>query len=163
MAHLILFASAILVPVIILTVLRIDASLVFLSLCLGEVLVQYVAGDTISLVTTFYSHTSLLSDNTLKIIILFLPVVLTAIVMIHSVKKSKLLFNIFPALGAGLLGVLLVEPLLSAGLRGSLDASSLWKHFTQAQTLVILVSAVVSLAFLWVSRRGSKSGDGKHH
>ncbi len=38
-------AAIVLVPVIVLMFFRINAALVFLSLCLGSVLVQFVAGD----------------------------------------------------------------------------------------------------------------------
>jgi len=157
MSQTVLFVAAILVPVIVLTVLRVDAAMAFLSLCLGYVLVHFVSTDAISLLTTVYPHASSFSESTIKIIFLWLPVVLTIVAMFHSVHGVRVILNILPALGVGALGVILLEPLLSPGLRGALAGSSLWSQFQQAQTLVVGLSSLVSLVFLWLRRRGGKA------
>jgi hypothetical protein len=156
--HLILLAVAALLPVIILTLLRVDAAVAYLSLCLGYVLVQFVGNDTVSLVTAFSPHVSSVSENDIKIVFLWLPVILTMIVMFHSVSGPKTLLNIAPALGVGLLGVLLVEPLLSPSIQNSLIRTSLWKNFLMAQTLIVGLSAILALSFLWIGHR-----TGGHH
>lgn len=46
-------AAIVLAPVVLLMVLRVNAALVFLSLCLGDVLVQFTANDANSFLTTF--------------------------------------------------------------------------------------------------------------
>ncbi len=155
-------AVAILAPIVVLTVLRVDAAMAFLSLCLGYVLVHFVSGDAVSLLTTFSPHASNLSQSTIKIIFLWLPVVLTTIAMFHSVKGSKVFLNILPAIGVGVLGLLLVEPSLSPGIRGALAASSYWRQFQQAQTLIVGLTSLISLVFLWTQSRSGKS-DKKHH
>ena len=163
MANSVLFLSAILLPVVVITILKVDAAVVFLSLCLGSVLVQFLSGDAVSFITTFYPHASSYSLDTMKIFLLFLPVVLTVIVMFHSIKGHKILLNLLPAIGVGALGVLLVQPLLSQGLRNSLEASSLWQHFNQAQTLIVGASSLLALLFLWMGRKGGRAKDSKNH
>jgi len=153
-------AAIILAPVLVLTVLRVDAVIVYLSLCLGEVLVKFIAGDAISLVSALFPHASTLSNNSTELILLFLPVVLTIVVMFHTVSGLKVPVNLIPALCTGLLGILLVEPLLTPGMRGSLQSSSLWEHFVQAQTLIVGLSALIVLVFLWVQRRSSHHSSG---
>ena len=49
-------SAIVLVPAVLLMVLRINAALVFLSLCLGNVLVQFVAPDAHSFLTLFSAH-----------------------------------------------------------------------------------------------------------
>lgn len=150
-------------------VLRINAALVFLSLCLGAVLVQFVAGDTNSFLAMFSSsHTAqsvaASGNSAVKLGLLLLPVILTAIFMIHTVKGSRLVLNILPAAGVGLLGGLLVVPLLSAGLSHNIVNSSLWGQAQRAQDLIVGLSAVVCLFVLWLQR--PKTGEdkhGKHH
>jgi hypothetical protein len=156
-SHLIELLVIVLAPVILFTLLRIDATLVFLSLCLGDVLVSFVGNDTSSFVTTFFPHASSLSTDTIEIILLALPAVLTAIAMIKTVKGSRLLLNIIPAICTGSLGVLLIEPLMSAGTRGALEHTTLWQHIVQAQTLIVGVSAIVIVVFLWLQHRQSSS------
>lgn len=153
-------------PVLILLLLRVNATLVFLSLCLGSVLVQYVAPDTRSFIALFSSHgasVSSTSDNTIKLVLLLLPVVLTTVFMIRTVRgKGKLVLNALPAVGVGLLGALLIVPLLSAGLRHNIVLSDLWQQVEKAQVLIVGSSALVCLLVLWL-QRPKTGGEGKHH
>lgn len=145
--------------------LRINATLVFLSLCLGAVLVQFVATDANSFLQLFSAKVPANVDtgnDTVKIFLLLLPVVLTAIFMIKTVKGTpKLLLNALPALGVGLLGALLVVPLLPPGLSHNIVDSSLWNEVQKAQNLIVGSSALVCLLVLWLQR--PKTGGDKHH
>lgn len=147
-----------------LMVLRVNATLVFLSLCLGDVLVQFVAPDANSFFQLFSAKIPDNLDNgndTIKIILLLLPVVLTAIFMIRTVRgHGRLLLNILPAAGVGLLGALLVVPLLPPGLSHNIVHSSLWDQLLKAQNLIVGASALVCLLVLWLQR--PKTGEGKH-
>ncbi|MDB5185039.1 MAG: hypothetical protein JWN38_847 [Candidatus Saccharibacteria bacterium] len=163
----IILAAIVLVPVVVLMALRINAALVFLSLCLGNVLVQFVADDAnwfVSLVGAAKAGSSVASGNNLiKIILLLLPTVLTAVFMIRTVHgKARLALNILPAAGVGLLGGLLIVPLLSAGLSHNIVGSSVWHQVSMAQDLIVGVSALICLFVLWLQR--PKAGhDEKHH
>lgn len=157
MTPLVLFGLLVLVPVLVAMVLRINAAVLFMSLCVGQVLVQFIAGDTGSFVATFGGHSSNVSESTIRLALLLVPPIMTAAFMIHSVHRGiKSILNILPALGVGLLTALLVEPLLSPSFQHTLERSSLWHQVSQAQTLVVGLSALLSLLFLWVQRRGSR-------
>jgi hypothetical protein len=156
-------AAIVLVPAIVLMVLRINAALVFLSLCLGNVLVQFVASDASTWLTTFSSShgqvTVAATHNNIKIALLLLPAVLTAIFMIRTVSSTpKVVLNVLPAIGVGLLAALLVVPLLASNLSHNIIASSLWWNAQQAENVIIAGSAVVCLVILWMQR--PKSGGG---
>jgi hypothetical protein len=154
-------------------VLRINAAIVFLSLCLGDVLVQFVAGDTNSFMTMFLATKSHAvssintSSTTVKLVLLLFPVVLTAVIMIKTVKGAKLILNILPAAGVGLLGGLLVVPLLANGLSANIIKSSLWTQAQRSQDLIVGASALTCLLVLWLQRPKSGGGGeekhGKHH
>jgi hypothetical protein len=165
----IILGAIVVVPIIVLMVLRINAALVFLSLCLGDVLVQFVAGDTNSFMSVFSSsHTvqSIASSGSAtKLILLLLPVILTAIFMIRTVKGARLALNILPSAGVGLLGSLLVVPLLSAGLAHTIIDSSLWVQAQRAQDLLVGASALVCLLVLWLQRprTGGEDKHSRHH
>ena len=122
----IILGAIVLIPVLILMVLRINAALVFLSLCLGYVLVQFVADDAnsfVSLIKTAPGADKVANTNNfIQLLLLLLPVVLTSLYMIKTVKGAKLFLNIFPAAGVGMLGALLVVPLLSKGLADNIVA-----------------------------------------
>jgi hypothetical protein len=160
----IILAAIVLVPVIILMFLRINAALVFLSLCLGDVMVQFIAPDANSFLALFSAHVPKgidTGDNAIKIILLLLPVILTAIFMIRTVHgNSKLALNLLPAAGVGLLGGLLIVPLLPGSLSYNIIDSSLWSQAQQAQDLIVGGSSVVCLFVLWLQR--PKAGSSKH-
>ncbi|HSX46241.1 MAG TPA: hypothetical protein VLG27_04560 [Candidatus Saccharimonadia bacterium] len=163
-------AAIAVLPVVVLMVLRINASLVFLSLCLGSVLVQFVAKDTSDFLTLHADQVSgnisNAGSNTIKLVLLLLPVTLTAIFMIRTVNgHAKLALNALPAVGVGLLGALLVIPLLPPGLSHNIVRAPLWSDVTRAQDLIVGASALVCLLVLWLQRpkAGKHDKHGKKH
>lgn len=161
-------AAIMMIPVVALMVLRINAALVFLSLCLGDVLVQFVAHDANDFLATLSNSRitapTSVSQSTVHIVLLLTPVVLTAVFMIRTVRgHSKLLLNTLPAAGVGLLGALLVVPLLPPGLSYNIINSSLWAQVTRAQDLIVGSSALVCLLVLWLQRpKTGSEGKRKH-
>jgi hypothetical protein len=157
----------VLAPVILLMILRINAALVFLSLCLGGVLVQFTANDASSFLTTFsgsHTVTSVTTSNSnVKIALLLLPVILTTLFMIRTVQgNSRLLLNALPAAGVGLLGALLVVPLLPPGTAHNIIDSSLWEQVQRTQALIVGSSALVCLLVLWLQRPKAGHKHRKH-
>lgn len=149
--------ALVLIPAVVLMVLRINATLVFLSLCLGDVLVQFVTNDASSLTHTL--PTTVTNDN-LKLGLLLIPPILTAVFMIKTIHDSaRLLLNLLPAAGVGLLGALLAVPLLPSSMSKNIVGSSLWSQVTGAQGWIVGATAVVCLIVLWLQR--PKAG-GKH-
>lgn len=146
------------VPIVLLMALRVNATLVFLSLCLGDVLVQFVSTDASSILTAMGIH---LGAETIKLFLLAVPVVLTTIFMIRTIRgTSRLLLNAFPAAGVGFLGALLIVPLLPPGTTHNVTSSSLWAQVQNAQVLIVSLSTLICLLVLWLQR--PKAGEGKH-
>jgi hypothetical protein len=155
---------ALLTPIIILTVLRINAAMVFLSLCLGYVLVQFVANDADSLISFLAPDTDSLSASTLKLGMLLTPAVLTAMIMAFSIHgRLRSLLNILPAAGVSVLGFLLAVPLFTPGLHYAIQSQTLWQEISQAQAMIVGVSAFISLVFLWALRRSLSHSERGHH
>jgi hypothetical protein len=152
MNPLVLIAVMAIAPVVLLLLLRVNAAMVFLSLCLGSVLVQFVGRDAQSLVNLF-SGTHAVNSYGVSLGLLLLPAVFTMLVMIATVRgKIALILNLLPALSVGLLALLLAEPLFSPGLRGTIGATSAWQQVERAQVLVVSLGAIISLLFLWLQR-----------
>lgn len=84
--------------------------------------------------------------------------------MIRTVSgKTKTLLNVIPAVGVGLLGALLVVPLLPPGLSHDIVHSSLWHQVQQAQNLIVGTTAVSCLLVLWLQRPQAGGKHGKKH
>lgn len=166
MNPLIILVILLAVPIVLLMALRINAALVFLSLCLGNVLVQFIGPDASTILASASAHpvrTALPNQSYINFFLLLLPVILTMVIMIHSVKGAKLAFNILPAIGVSLLGVLLAVPLLSSGTTDSIVTLPLWHKLASLQSLVLSVSAMLCLMLLWMQRPKPHKEEGKHH
>ncbi len=156
------------VPFIALMALRINASLVFLALCLGNVLVQFVGPDAATILSSTTARTPggvAPSQSIINLALLLLPVALTMVIMIHTVKGAKLAFNTLPALGVSVLAALLAVPLLSEELTGSITSLGLWDKLQSLETLILTATTLLCLLFLWMQRPKKKHDDegGKHH
>lgn len=149
-------------PIVLFTLFRINAVMVFLSLCLGEVLVRYVASDANSMLSLFAPGISPIGLSMVQLIVLLLPVVLTSIFMVLSIEGSgKIVTNILPAAGVGLLGVLLVVPLLPNAAQSAIQQGAIWPQLAKLQALIVGFTAVLSLVYVWSQRRKHKFGKEK--
>ena len=147
-------------PALLLMLLRANAALVFLSTCLGAVLLQLVGTDANDFFGMFLPS---LSGNNLQIALLLLPVILTSVFMIKSVEGGKLLFNLLPTIGTGFLLSLLLVPLLPGGESYALQHSQSWEAIQKLQALAIGASALICLLFLWMQRPKHHGKHKKHH
>lgn len=81
--------------------------------------------------------------------------------MIRTVHgSSKQLLNVLPAIGVGLLGALLVIPLLPPEASDMLLEATLWQQAENIQGTIVGATAVVCLLVLWLQR--PSSGGSKH-
>ena len=165
MTPVVLLSCIVLVPVVVLMLLRVNAALVFLSLCLGSVLTRFLGPDTNSLLGLFSAHAPNnigLSQITAQLVLLALPVIVTTLFMIKSVPKGfKLMFNLLPAIGVGSLAALLAVPLLPATTAHKIMTTSLWLQAMRAQDLIVGISALICI-FALLSVRPPKSHGDKH-
>lgn len=145
--------AALVVPALVFIILRINASLIFLSLCLGTVLVQYVAGETVTLMHLATAHVSPISTSSVKLLLLVAPAAVTTVVTLFSVRgRIKGVFNILPSFAASSLLVLLAVPMLPPGIGHALQLQPTWHYLSNAESLAVAAGAVVSLLFLWTQR-----------
>jgi len=151
-----IFIGLLVVPVLLITLLRVNAPMVFLSLCLGYVIMHFLGADARIFADMFMPQASA-STAVLHLMLLLSPAVLTTIFMIRTVKGSKRLLNLLPALAVGSLTALLVVPVLSSDVSQSITKLSLWQQFVRMQDLVVGVGALISLLFLWMQRPHTSS------
>ncbi len=146
--------GTLLIPVLVLAMLRVNAIVVFLSLCVGQVLVTYVAKDPVSFVAFISPHSGTLSTTALELTILFVPVVLTCVMMVFSVPRGiKSMLNMIPALGVTAMAALLTEPLLTNGLRHTIEAEALWQQLRVLQPVIVGATAFIAVIALWFQRK----------
>lgn len=164
MSHDVILIASLVVPVLLFVVLRANAAMIFLSVCLGAVLVEHVAPDAILALGSFSSKPNSFSATTIELVLLLAPAVMTTVVTALSVHgRAKIALNFVPAAAASMLAVLLVVPLLPRGLAFALMSQPTWRMLSNAEALVIGLGALVSLFFLWTQRRSFRQHDKRKH
>lgn len=160
--YLAVLAALVLLPVLVITILRVNGAIAFMSLCLGSVLVTYTSGDVTSVFGSFSaSHNSLTTNQWVQLGLLVVPFLLTILFTRGSVKGGKKVTNVIPALATGLLFALLLVPLLPADTQHHIHHLQAWRQISDAQTGVILGGAFFSLVFLLITHRKKHDDEGK--
>jgi hypothetical protein len=163
MTEAILFGVAI-VTVVVLLISKTNAGLVFLSLCAGNTLLQF-ADKNLSYINTKLEENNLtsrfiVSNGLLRIIIVLVPVVVIVIFAKHYRGRSQWLMQLFPAIATGMLGCLIIIPLLSASAQNSIATSGTWSLIQKYQIPIVAVGLLIAIADVIHS---SHSGRPKHY
>ncbi|HSX17423.1 MAG TPA: hypothetical protein VLH86_04985 [Patescibacteria group bacterium] len=164
MSHDLALILALGVPTLMIVVLRINAAMVFLSLCAGAVLVEYVAPQADDLMNLITPRAGAVSNSTLALILLLAPAIVTSVVTLLSVNgRVRVLVNALPAAAASMLAVLLAVPQLPKNIADAFEKGQAWSILSKAEALVVGGGALMSLFFLWSQRRNFKQHDKRRH
>jgi hypothetical protein len=164
MPHDLTLILALAVPALAIVTLRLNGAMMFLSLCLGSILVQYVGTNTNDLLDLISPQAGNFSKGTVDLALLLAPALVTGVVTIFSTHgRLRVLLNILPALATSLLAVMLAVPLLSPQLAAGIERESLWRVISHAESIIVSSGAVVSLLALWTQRRSFKGNDDHRH
>lgn len=150
----IILAVIVFAPLVVLTLLRANAAVAFLALCLGSVLGGFVSKDLVNALTGYIAPPTDITDTIAALILLWLPVVLVAIFMMKTIAPKQRVINALPALAVGLLGVLLTVPFLSVDLQSQIRATEWYGYIETYKAIVVIVGTVVSLGLLRMRKHG---------
>lgn len=157
MTHNLALIIALGVPTLALVVLRVNAAMVFLSLCAGAVLVQYVSPQANDFMKFITPHANDISNSTVALGLLLAPAIVTSVVTLLSISgRIRVMTNILPAVASSMLAVLLAFPLLPKHIAATFEKQQAWHILTKAEALVVGAGAIISLFFLWSQRRNFK-------
>jgi len=140
-------AALILSPVVLTFLLKSNAALSFLALCVGFVLSTSVIGDLKQLLSEMNLS---VTNSTLAISLLVLPLVLTLLLTRKSNTKGlKLWLQLLAALGTGGLLALSVAPVINASWL-DLSKSDVWDNILKIQSGIVGAGALLSFALVWL-------------
>ena len=158
----IVLAVAIGLPILIILLLRSEAAIVFFSLCAGTVLLQFVGDNAVLAADAMIPGGD--PEMATRLVLLLAPYVLSIYLLRKSVPSTKLFYNILPAIGTGLSGVLLVAPHLPYGAVQALTDGPFWSGLDTSQDLIVGGTMLVSLLSLWLMhRKAHEKGHKKKH
>jgi hypothetical protein len=157
-----ILVGAVILPAIVIVALRTNAAMVFFALCGGSVLVTLM-GEDIKLVAQSIGKGNAVLPIAALIGMLVAPAILAIIFLRGSVSKPKMMLQLLPAIATGVVGVLLVVPLLTPEAQKIVADNMLWQRYSQFQPVALLVGVFGSLVVAAFTARGQKHEDKKKH
>ena len=146
-------------PLVVTFLLKNDAALSFLVLCLGFVLSVSVIGDLKQLLI---EQNLSVTESTLGLVLLLAPLIITMLLTRKTAGKGfKFYLHLATALACGGLLALSLGPILNTSSYINLYESQIWKNLDKIQSIVIGAGAALSLLLIW-SKSVGKSGKKKH-
>ncbi len=147
------------IPIALGLLLRVSAMLVFLSLVVGQLFVQFLADDVEFAIRAFVK-----GDAYSALVLLLAPVAITLLVARKSVPASKLLINIPFLIMTGLTVAVLAIPLLPNHIEAQIYTTKTGNALRQTQDDIIGITGLLNLAFVWFTYRSKSHGHhGKRH
>lgn len=151
----ILIWTVLILPLVLGIVFRVGAPHLFFSLMAGELLARFFGHDVEKLASD--SISSQAPDRYGELILLILPMLLTAFFMRGTVTKSKTILNIIPLAITGVVLGAFVFPLLSLGLQDQINETFVGGWILNLNRSIIGVVVVFQLIYLWLFGRSEKS------
>ncbi|MEX0881335.1 MAG: hypothetical protein WEC17_01515 [Candidatus Saccharimonadales bacterium] len=140
--------ALILSPAVLTFLLKSNAALSFLALCVGFVLSTSVIGDLRQLLSEMNLS---VTNSTLAITLITLPLVFTLLLTRKANTRGlRLWTQLLTALLAGGLLALSIAPVITTGWL-DLSKSEVWKNLIKIQSGVIGAGALLSFALVWLN------------
>jgi len=165
MTHELYFLVVGLIPVILIFIFSVNAIYLFFSLLIGYLLTNLLPGNVNRLVNLLSSteiiHVSRTYNS--RLVILYLPVVLTFLLMVKSIKGYKRLINIVPSICFSLLAIILTVPFIKSSDIRDITDNNLFNQLMINKSLIIVLISVVVLFFIFLERFKHKKSKKEHH
>lgn len=148
-------------PVFLALLLRVSALSLFLSVCCGTLLVNFLS-DSVDFTTRVVSSGNLKPDYT-NLALLLAPVLLTIWITRKTLPTTKVITHFLPIISSGLMLAVVALPLLPAATRGAIYASNTGRMIDQSQSVAVGIAVVLNLSLLWMnSHHAGQSKHGRH-
>ena len=148
-------------PILLIFLIHSNASMVFLALCAGFLLTQFIKDESTNILSSFFPTDGSLNSSIVQLTLLYAPALFTGIFMKKGVSGAKALLNIIPAAATGIVGALLAVPLLPGGIQHSIVTTEAWTSLEQYQAFIVSASVLITLLSLWFNKN-KHDKKGKH-
>lgn len=146
-----------LLPVVAICVLRANAMIVFLSLCLGYVLSAVAYQDVNTVLVSFSPRAGELELASVKLALIMVPFVLAIFLTAHSSwAKNKLFGNLLLAGASAVLFSTIAKPLLPRSAQMAIEADAAWTHIDALQTPAV-IAATIGCVLLMLSAKRART------
>ncbi len=161
MTPLLLIALVAGVPAGLALLLRVNTVYLFVSIVVGDLLVQSV-GDTAGLTIRSFITTSSAETMT-KVGLLAIPILLTLLILRKTLPTRQFLLQVVPLAANGALILVLAIPLMTESIRQNITSVPIGRGVYQATDVIIAGTACLHLILMWQLGRPPKDGRKRKH
>lgn len=158
-------ALIVFLPVVVFYLLQVNAAPVFLSLCLGYVLVAFDSKNSRSFLGSINQTSAPIhikaSVIAINLVLLLGPAVLTILSQIKTINGSRKLLNLLSSLSVGLFAALITVPRLPVSISGKIASNQYWLYIIKYQTYIVGIGSLIALVFFLITIHKKESK--KHH
>lgn len=157
----IIIGGLIALPLVLGLLMRVSASHVFFSVMAGELIARYFGEDAYSVLVSFSRSPAAASYS--EVILLTLPIVLTAVFLKGSLSRGKTVLHTIPLIITGVVYAAFMMPVLPTNVQQILRDNPITNQFMGMNTVVIGFVVFFQLVALWILNSGEKHGKHKKH
>ena len=148
-------------PLILGIIFRVTTSHLFFSLMVGELLAHYF-GEEAGEIVDAMARTHVASQYS-EVVVLILPIVLTAIFLKGTLPKGKIFLHFLPLAITGLVLVAFALPMLPHEVQDQLKTIEIGRQLLDLSGAIIGGVVFLQLVSLWLLNRSHEGGHGKKH
>lgn len=156
----IILALTVALPLILGLVFRVSTNHIFFSLMAGELLARYFGHDIENQAKAVSDKVNFTGYG--EILLLTLPMILTAIFLKGSISKGKIILHIIPLIVTGLIYAAFLTPMLPPDLQNQIKSFEIGAWILDLNKVIIGGMVGIQLVTLWLLNRGGHSEKGKH-
>jgi hypothetical protein len=141
---------------------RSNAVYIFLTLCTGEVLATLVASDLTQVANSMVVY-DLPKYTIVQLVLLLIGPVAILLFLKHSVKSSKVIMQIIPAIASVVVAYVFVVKKLPYDTQQKMFGSDMYQLVEPYLGLAVAVGLTASLFYFWARRPKNKDEEKKPH
>lgn len=140
---------------------RVSASSLFFSVMAGELLGRYFHHEAASIGRSIFKSNT--AADYAEVIVVILPVLLTALFMHGSISRGKTVLHVLPLAITGLVLAAFVLPILPYELQQQIMTVPYGKQLLDSSNMIIGVIVLLQLISLWILARAPGEPHRKKH
>lgn len=159
MIPLVLLGLVVGLPLFLGLIWRVNTSYLFFSMLAGELLARYFGDDAELVIRAVTRNESFVAYA--HLIVLVLPVVVTAIFLRKTLSKGKVLIHVLPFLITGFVFAAFALPLLPPSVQEQIRTTHAGQRILEGNEVIVGAVVFLQLVTLWVTNRPHEK-HGKH-
>lgn len=148
-------------PLLLGLLFRVSTSHLFFSLMAGELIAHYFGEEVENIIESIFKSGA--ATEYTSIVVLAIPMLLTALFLHGSLSKNRIILHFIPLLVTGLVFAAFALPLLPESVQTTIRTVEIGQELADASNIIIAGVVTLQLVALWLLNRPSSGKGHKKH